>query len=118
MNITDETRINVMVYKGIGGYYSSHSSELKPEHCELVGYKLEELIRANDPSVREYSGLGRGFDNSDFYFTVHVVYPPGNQNFCIFLLLNKAAVKALEEARVNEDFDRLMAGEPPVNYHD
>lgn len=82
--------ITVQTYKPRGKWYAGSTSRLKPEHIEMFGFQLEELIRKNDQSVQEYSGVVNGFDEQ-FLHTIEVDYGDDGdgKNFCHFMLRNK-----------------------------
>jgi hypothetical protein len=86
MSLNDNFKptIKVVSFKESGKYYSEHTSFLKPEHYDMFGFELSELIKNNDPSVRDYSGLLSAF-NGSYYYVIEVDYGP-KRNFCYFLM--------------------------------
>ena len=82
--------IRITSYRDSGKWYTTHESVLKDEHNNIAGYELLELIKGNDDSVKEYSGLTSGFPDY-FFYTVNVIYSnEANQsNFCNYLVLLK-----------------------------
>ena len=80
-------KIRVSVFKETGKFYANSENNLKPEHAELHGFELADLIKSNDPSVQGYSPMAHGFGRSDIYYVIDVDYV--GQNFCTFLMGGK-----------------------------
>jgi hypothetical protein len=78
--------IRVTTFKDISGkYYTEKINELQGRHYDLASWDLIDLIRQNDKSVRQYSGVQSGFSGA-FYYLIEVGYEEGSGKFCYFLL--------------------------------
>ncbi len=85
-------QITVMSFKPTGKWYAGGPNEeygptklLKPEHRELHGFQLLDLIHKNDESVRSYTDVSGGF-NPYFVHVVMVHYPEDVRNFCTYMI--------------------------------
>lgn len=76
--------IKVVAFKRTGKYYACGTDPLKPEHYSMFGFELTDLIKKNDPSIRDYCCVTSGFHGEGYYFVIEVDYGLKN-DFCYFL---------------------------------
>ena len=86
----------VRAYKPSGKFYSDEETEIQVNSYEDV-FRLEKLIKANDPTIRCYSGLKDGF-SSQFNYVVEL----RDSDFFMNFTLVTAGTNNSQSANVTE----------------